>query len=30
MILQIQNGKYVMLDPQPVKTGELKTGVGGQ
>ena len=30
MILQIQSGKYVMLDPQPVKTGELKTGVGGQ
>lgn len=30
MILQIQNGKYIMLDPQPVKTGELKTGVGGQ
>lgn len=30
MILQIQNGKYIMLDPQPVKTGELKTGVGAQ
>jgi branched-chain amino acid transport system substrate-binding protein len=30
MILQIQNGKYVMLDPQPVKTGELKTGVGSR
>jgi branched-chain amino acid transport system substrate-binding protein len=28
MILQIQDGKYIMLDPQPVKTGELMTGVG--
>ena len=27
MILQIQNGKYVVLDPQDVKTGELKLGV---
>jgi branched-chain amino acid transport system substrate-binding protein len=30
MILQIQNGKYIVLDPQPVKTGEFKVGVGGQ
>jgi branched-chain amino acid transport system substrate-binding protein len=30
MILQIQDGKYIMLDPQPVKTGELKTGVGSK
>jgi branched-chain amino acid transport system substrate-binding protein len=27
MILQIQNGKYIVLDPQEVKTGELKIGV---
>ena len=27
MILQIQNQKYVVLDPQDVKTGELKLGV---
>jgi branched-chain amino acid transport system substrate-binding protein len=27
MILQIQAGKYVVLDPQDVKTGELKLGV---
>jgi len=30
MILQIQNGKYVVLDPQAVKTGELKVGVGAK
>ena len=30
MILQIQGGKYVVLDPQDVKTGELKVGVGPQ
>jgi branched-chain amino acid transport system substrate-binding protein len=30
MILQIQGGKYVVLDPQDVKTGELKVGVGAQ
>jgi branched-chain amino acid transport system substrate-binding protein len=29
MILQIQDGKYMVLDPQAVKTGELKVGVGG-
>jgi hypothetical protein len=29
MILQIQNTKYIVLDPQAVKTGELKVGVGG-
>jgi branched-chain amino acid transport system substrate-binding protein len=29
MILQIQDGKYIVLDPQAVKTGELKVGVGG-
>jgi branched-chain amino acid transport system substrate-binding protein len=29
MILQIQDGKYIVLDPQGVKTGELKVGVGG-
>ena len=28
MILQIQNGKYVVLDPQDVKTGDFKVGVG--
>lgn len=28
MIIQIQDGKYVILDPQPVKTGELRVGVG--
>jgi branched-chain amino acid transport system substrate-binding protein len=28
MILQIQDGKYIVLDPQEVKTGELKVGVG--
>jgi branched-chain amino acid transport system substrate-binding protein len=28
MILQIQEGKYIVLDPQDVKTGELKVGVG--
>lgn len=27
MILQIQDGKYIVLDPQDVKTGELKIGV---
>jgi len=27
MILQIQNGKYIVLDPQDVKTGEFKPGV---
>ena len=27
MILQIQNGKYIVLDPQDVKTGEFKAGV---
>ena len=30
MILQIQKGKYIVLDPQAVKTGELLVGVGGQ
>jgi branched-chain amino acid transport system substrate-binding protein len=30
MILQIQDRKYIMLDPQSVKTGELKTGVGSR
>jgi hypothetical protein len=30
MILQIQNGKYAVLDPQDVKTGELKVGVGAK
>jgi branched-chain amino acid transport system substrate-binding protein len=29
MILQIQDSKYIVLDPQGVKTGELKVGVGG-
>jgi branched-chain amino acid transport system substrate-binding protein len=29
MILQIQNGNYIVLDPQAVKTGEFKVGVGG-
>jgi branched-chain amino acid transport system substrate-binding protein len=27
MILQIQNGKYIVLDPQDVKTGEFAAGV---
>lgn len=27
MILQIQDSKYIVLDPQEVKTGELKIGV---
>ncbi len=27
MILQIQEGKYIVLDPQDVKTGEFKLGV---
>ena len=27
MILQIQNGKYIVLDPQDVKTGDFKVGV---
>ena len=27
MILQIQNGKYIVLDPQDVKTGDFKLGV---
>jgi branched-chain amino acid transport system substrate-binding protein len=30
MILQIQKGKYIVLDPQAVKTGELMVGVGAQ
>jgi branched-chain amino acid transport system substrate-binding protein len=29
LILQIQNRKYIVLDPQPVKTGDLLVGVGG-
>jgi branched-chain amino acid transport system substrate-binding protein len=29
MILQIQNGNYIVLDPEAVKTGEFKVGVGG-
>ena len=28
MIIQIQDGKYKILDPQPVKSGELRVGVG--
>ena len=27
MIFQIQEGKYIVLDPQDVKTGEFKLGV---
>ena len=30
MILQIQKGKYVVLDPQNSKTGELAVGVRAQ
>jgi len=30
MILQIQDGKYAVLDPQSVKTGDLRVGVGPQ
>ena len=30
MILQIQNGKYIVLDPPALKTGELLVGVGAK
>ncbi len=29
MVLQIQKGKYIVLDPKEIRTGDLAVGVGG-